>query len=366
MSFIDVYKTLNWDSIQEEIYQKNSNDVELALSKPTGGTLEDFKALVSPAADPYLEALALKSQILTRQHFGNTIQLYIPLYLSNECSNSCVYCGFSRKNTIERLTLNLEEVLSEAAIIKNSGFEHVLLVSGESKSVDLDYLRRCLKALRPIFANISMEVPPMNETEYRSLVDEGLYAVYLYQETYGPKFSEYHPKGKKKDIALRLAAPDHLGAAGIHKMGLGFLIGLDDWRVDAWFTAAHLQYLERKYWRSRFSISFPRLRTAQGGFQPPIVMQDRQLLQLICAFRLFNEKVELSLSTRETELFRNSVLNLGITAMSAGSKTNPGGYGLYEENLDQFQVEDTRSPQQVAAMIASQGYDVVWKDWFRV
>ncbi|MBU3916947.1 2-iminoacetate synthase ThiH, partial [bacterium] len=314
----------------------------------------------------YLEEMAAHSQKVTRRRFGNVVQLYIPLYLSNECVNSCKYCGFSKKNDVARITLSMDQVLSEAEVIKKMGFEHVLLVSGESKAADVSYLKSCIEVLQPYFANISIEVPPLSQQEYESLIEVGLQGVYVYQETYGPNYSTYHPKGKKSNFEYRLLTPDRLGAAGVYKIGLGVLFGLDDWRVDAWFSAAHLAYLEKTYWRSKYSISFPRLRSAAGSFQQAYEITDRELFQLICAYRVFDENVELSLSTRETELFRDNVFQMGITAMSAGSKTNPGGYSLFDDNLDQFQIEDHRSPQQVAAMITAKGYEPVWKDWFRM
>ncbi|MBU2513420.1 2-iminoacetate synthase ThiH [bacterium] len=366
MSFLTCYRQYNWNSIQSDIYQKTPADVERVLSKRGSRTLEDFKILVSPAADCYLKEMAAISRLLTRQRFGNIVQMYIPLYLSNECTNSCKYCGFSKKNEIPRITLSIDQVLSEANVIKNMGFEHVLLVSGESKTVDVDYLKTCINILQPHFANISIEVPPLEQVHYESLIEAGLHAVYIYQETYGPEYSIFHPKGKKSDFNYRLLTPDRLGAAGVYKMGLGFLIGLDDWRTDAWFMAAHLDYLVKTHWRSKYCISFPRLRAAAGNFRPPIEISDRQLVQLICAYRIFDENVELSLSTRETELFRDHVFQLGITAMSAGSKTSPGGYSLFNDILDQFQVEDLRTPEQVTAMISAKGYKPVWKDWFRM
>ncbi len=205
---------------------------------------------------------------------------------------------------------------------------------------------------------------PLEEDEYKTLVAEGLYAVLVYQETYHKdNYKQYHPKGKKSNFDYRLDTPDRLGRAAIHKIGLGVLIGLEDWRTDNFFTAVHLNYLERKYWQTRYSISFPRLRPASGLIEPKSVITDKELVQLICAWRIFNEELELSISTRENEFFRDHVIQLGATAMSAGSKTNPGGYSVEPESLEQFEIDDSRTVAEVKQMIERKGYKAVWKDW---
>ena len=364
MSFFDTLNQYNWDEIKDSIYNKTDQDVQLALNT-NSCTLEDFKALISPAAAPYLEQMAQKSMHQTQKRFGKTIQLYVPLYLSNTCSNSCVYCGFSQKNKIERVTLSEDQIMTEAMAIKDMGFDHLLLVTGEhQKEAGFDYLKRAIELLRPHFSQISVEVQPMSTEEYQQLIQVGLHAVYVYQETYHQEnYKTYHPAGKKADFTHRLETPDRLGEAGIHKIGLGCLIGLEDWRSDIWHIALHLSYLEKQYWRSKYSISFPRLRPNAGGFQPNMVISDRELLQVICAFRILNQEVELSLSTRETPTFRDNVFKLGITAMSAGSKTEPGGYAVHTKALEQFEVSDQRSPKEVETMLHEKEYEAVWKDW---
>jgi 2-iminoacetate synthase len=331
----------------------------------TERTIEDFKALISPAALPYLEEMARQSRQLTLKRFGNTIQLYAPLYLSNECQNICTYCGFSYDNKIRRKTLTNMEILQEVDALKKMGFEHVLLVTGEAnQTVGMDYLRNALKIIRPHFANVSIEVQPLEQEEYAELSTLGVHSVLVYQETYHKEdYRKHHPKGKKSNFYFRLDTPDRLGKAGIHKVGLGALIGLEDWRVDSFFVARHLQYLEKKYWQTKYTISFPRLKPFSGGLEPKVEMKDRELVQLICAYRLFHGEIELSLSTRESEKFRDNVLKLGITSMSAGSKTNPGGYSIEEDSLEQFEISDERSPADVADLIRQQGYEPVWKDW---
>jgi len=363
--FKDIFNQYNWESIRDLIYPKTSLDVERALTKKSLD-MDDFAALVSPAANEYLENLAGKSHQLTQKRFGKTMQMYIPMYLSNECQNICTYCGFSLDNKILRTTLSDEQILKEVEVIKSLGYDHILLVSGEAnRTVGTDYFIHAIRLIKPYFSNISMEVQPLDEDEYKLLMAEGLYAVLVYQETYHKEnYKDYHPKGKKSNFKYRLDTPDRLGKAGVHKIGLGTLIGLEDWRTDAWFCALHLNYLRKTYWQTKYSVSFPRLRPAVGYPDPKHIMSDKELVQLICAYRLFDENLELSLSTRETPEFRNNVIKLGITSISAGSKTDPGGYAGTLHALEQFEISDDRSPNEIADMIQSNGYESVWKDWF--
>lgn len=380
--FSTIFNQYDWEVVKQDIYNKTARDVESALGTSRRG-LEDFKALISPAAAPYLETMAMMSNQLTQRRFGKVIQLYIPLYLSNECQNICTYCGFSYENKIRRKTLNAAELLLEIEAIRGMGYDHVLLVSGEAnQTVGTDYFIKALEVVRPHFAHISMEVQPLDQVDYEQLIEHGLNTVLVYQETYHREdYKLHHPKGKKSNFDYRLDTPDRLGKAGIHKMGLGTLIGLEDWRTDHFFTALHLQYLEKTYWKTRYSISFPRLRPHQGdgaasteksnikgepnsgGLMPKVEMNDRELIQAICAYRLFDEEVELSLSTRESPKFRDHAIRIGITALSAGSKTNPGGYAADTGSLEQFEIHDDRSPAVIAEMIRRAGYEPVWKDW---
>jgi len=362
--FKDIFDKYSWDDVQASIYAKTTADVERALNKPKRD-IEDFKALISPAAEPFLEKMAQMSHIITQKRFGKTIQLYAPLYLSNECQNICNYCGFSLDNKIKRKTLSGVEIMQEATHLKNLGYDHILLVTGEAeRNVGVEYLQNAIKMLRPLFANISIEVQPLEEAGYRTLIEEGLYAVLVYQETYHKEnYRQYHLKGRKSNFDYRLDTPDRLGRAGIHKAGLGVLIGLEDWRTDNFFTALHVSYLEKKYWQTKYSISFPRLRPAEGLIEPKVVITDKQLVQLICAWRIFNEEIELSISTRENEVFRNNIIKLGATTISAGSKTNPGGYTIEEESLEQFEINDDRPVHEVMKTIIASGYKPLWKDW---
>lgn len=363
-SFVEIFDQYSWEDIKASIYAKTASDVELALNKPKRD-LEDFKALISPAAAPYLEQMARLSHLLTQKRFGKTIQMYIPMYLSNECQNICTYCGFSFHNKIKRVTLTDEQILKEVEVIKSYGYDHILLVTGEAnQTVGVDYIEHAIRLIRPYFSHISIEVQPLEQDEYARLIKAGLNTVLVYQETYHKDdYKLHHPKGKKSNFNYRLETPDRLGAAGIYKVGLGVLIGLEDWRTDSFFTALHLDYLERTYWQTKYSISFPRLRPAEGILEPKVVMNDRELVQLICAYRIYNEEVELSISTRENEKFRNNIVKLGITSISAGSKTNPGGYAVDEQSLEQFEISDDRPPSEIATMIKANGYEAVWKDW---
>jgi len=374
--FKEIFDTYNWEEVQQRIFSKSSADVEFALRKKGKRSLDDFMSLISPSAGNHLEEMAQLSHQLTQKRFGRTIQLYAPMYLSNECQNICTYCGFSFDNKIPRKTLTDDEILKEISVIKAMGYGHILLVTGEdNKNVGVEYLKHAIEIIRPHFSNISIEVQPLEQYEYKELIPLGLNTVLVYQETYHQEnYKLYHTKGKKSNFEYRINTPDRLGKAEVHKIGLGVLLGLEDWRTDSFFCALHLNYLEKNYWQTKYSVSFPRLRpySIEGKneketvFNPKEFMTDKELVQLICAYRIFNEEIELSISTRENENFRNNIIKLGTTTMSAGSKTNPGGYSVAEESLEQFEISDERSPKEVAEMITEQGYEPVWKDWDKI
>ncbi|MCW8348845.1 2-iminoacetate synthase ThiH [Vibrio sp. ZSDZ65] len=364
MSFVTEHEKYDWDDIRLSIYSKTAADVERALTK-TRLNLDDFSALISPAAEPYIEQMAQRSYALTRQRFGHTMGMYIPLYLSNLCANACTYCGFSMENRIKRKTLSIDEIQAESIVIKSMGFDSVLLVTGEHETkVGMRYFRQVLPSIKQHFSYLAMEVQPLDTDEYKELKSLGLDAVMVYQETYNRRtYAEHHLRGNKMDFDYRLETPDRLAQAGVDKVGIGSLIGLEEWRTDCFYVAAHLQYLEKRYWKTRYSISFPRLRPCEGAVQPKSVMSDKQLVQLICAYRLFNNEVELSLSTRESPEFRDNVYPLGITSISAASKTQPGGYANDAQELEQFEISDERSAQEVAVSVKQRAMEPVWKDW---
>lgn len=363
-SFQHTFNTYDWQQISARIEATTIEDVRQSLSKPKK-TMDDFLRLIAPAAQALLEPMAQLSQRLTQQRFGKTIQLYTPLYLSNECQNICTYCGFSLDNPIKRKTLSNFELLQEAMVLKSMGLHHILLVSGEAnKTVGIDYFLNAISILRPHFVHISVEVQPLSTEEYKLLHKAGVHSILVYQETYHQEvYRQYHPKGKKSNFPYRLETPDRIGKAGLHKIGLGVLLGLEDWRTDSFFTALHIDYLQKTYWQTRYSISFPRLRPAEGIIEPNFIMEDKDLLQLICAYRIWNEDLEISISTRESENFRNHIIPVGVTTMSAASKTNPGGYAVDPASLEQFETSDERSMESIKALIRQAGYDPVMKDW---
>ena len=367
-TFYDTLKNHDWSVVTKHIYASTAADVERALGKERI-TMDDFAALVSPAAEPYLKAMAEKSYRITRRRFGNVMQLYVPLYLANYCTNHCVYCGFNCRNQIRRAILDEAAIRREAEALKSKySFQHILLVTGEAPArSSVAYIARAIEIMREYFQQVSIEVQPLTVEEYEFLMEKGLHSVYVYQETYNEaRYPLYHPRGRKADYRYRLETADRLGEAGIYKTGLGNLIGLEDWRTEAWFTALHLRYLENKYWRTKGSIAFPRLRpyAGEGAFVPEHPASERNLLQLICAYRLISEDVELSISTRESAATRDRILPFGITTMSAGSSTAPGGYADEDDRqLEQFAIDDARPPAAVAAAIQSKRLEPVWKDW---
>lgn len=366
--FSDELEKYDWDETTARISAKTAADVERALSARNPG-IEDFMALISPAAAPYLEQMALRSRELTQMRFGRTIGMYIPLYITNSCTNSCVYCGFNRHNKFPRVVLTPAEIENECKAIRELGpFENLLLVTGENPRVaGTDYLEEALRVCRPYFSNLTIEVMPLPAEDYRRLTESGLNGVVCFQETYHrERYKTYHPAGMKSNFEWRVNGFDRMGLAGVHKIGMGVLIGLEDWRTDVTMMARHLLYLRKNYWRTRYSVNFPRMRPSEGHFQPNVVMSDRELAQLTFAFRIFDHDVDISFSTRECPEFRNNIATLGATSMSAGSKTEPGGYHTYPQALEQFSVSDERTPAQVESDLKARGVEVVWKDWDKI
>lgn len=367
--FADVIDKYSWEETLQLIDSATPEDVKRVLAKSrTGKALspEDFAILISEAADPFLEEMAQLSRAITKERFGNTVSLYIPMYVSNACTNKCIYCGFNHDNPFERTTLSLEDVEKECQAIKELGpFQNLLIVSGEFPSLTgVDYLEKILKVARPYFHNLTLEVMPMKAAYYKRLTYAGLNGVVCFQETYHREaYKRYHPQGMKSHFDWRLNGFDRMGEAGVHKIGMGVLLGLEDWRADVVMMARHLRYLQKKYWRSRYSVNFPRMRPSESGFQPVSIINDRQLARLTFAFRIFDHDVDISFSTRESSQYRDNIMTLGVTSMSAGSKTEPGGYATSPEALEQFEISDDRSPQEVAEAIRKHGYEPVWKDW---
>ncbi len=357
-----------WAETTERIMTKRSEDVESAL-RSQHPTVDDFMALVSPAAADYLEPMARLSRRYTQERFGKTISMYVPLYITNSCTNSCVYCGFNHNNPIKRIILTPEEIENECRAIRElAPFENLLIVTGENpRDAGVDYIENALRIARPYFNNLTIEVMPLKAEDYERLTHSGMNGVVCFQETYNrDRYKVYHPAGMKSNFEWRVNGFDRMGQAGVHKIGMGILIGLEDWRTDVTMMARHLVYLRKHYWRTRYSVNFPRMCPSEGHFQPNVVMTDRELAQLTFAFRIFDHDVDISFSTRETPAFRNHIASLGATSMSAGSKTDPGGYRTYPNSLAQFDVTDPRTPHQVADDLRREGYEVVWKDWDKI
>lgn len=358
-------------NLQDQFTHYTEADVSWALSSAVGN-LEALKILLSPAAENFLENMAQKSLQLTRQRFGANIHIFVPLYLSNLCANECDYCGFSLSNKVKRKVLNKTEIAAEIEAVKSKGIDSILLVTGEHQTkVGIDYFKQALAQIKPHFSYLAIEVQPLTQNEYHQLGNLGLDAVMVYQETYCKQtYAQHHLRGNKQDFYYRLETPERIANAGIDKIGLGVLLGLADWRSDSWLMGHHLAYLLKHHWRSRYSISVPRLRPCKGGVSPEHPLSDKQLLQIICAFRLFCPELEISLSTREGANFRNGVFPLGVTNISAESSTEPGGYAakipvLTDKinNLAQFDISDERTIAQVMQALKSINLQPVFKDW---
>ncbi len=394
MSFVAEFNSLPLPSLVKSSLAASANSVRESLAK-TKLSLADFANLISPAATELLEPLSVRSQKLTQQRFGKTIRLFAPLYVSNECINNCAYCGFSRDNAILRVTLSIDEVRREAAALRAQGFRNILIVAGEHpKFVSNNYLADCTRALHEEIPSVSLEVGPMETEEYRPIVAAGADGLVVYQETYDRAiYEKMHTAGPKKNFDWRLETPERAYAAGFRRLGIAALFGLADWRHEALCVAAHADYLLRHCWKSHITIALPRLRPCAGEFQPLTQLTDRELVQLVCAFRVTFPDVGLVLSTREPAKLRDGLIPLGITMMSAGSHTEPGGYtGAGKEKIHhtergkivelaagssewatpenratnatgQFEISDDRTPREVADLIRKLGYEPVWKDW---
>jgi len=366
--FYDEIKKYDWDSTTQCIMSKTDDDVRRALGKQRCD-IDDFMALISPAADKYLEQMARLSRKLTRERFGKTISMFIPVYISNSCANSCVYCGFHVQNKMKRTVLSEEQIIAEYEAIKRLGpFDSILVLTGENPKVaSVEYIGRALELAKPYFNNLQVEVMPLSTDDYSFLRDKGLNGVVCFQETYNERnYKNYHPRGPKSDYQWRVNGYDRMGMAGVHKIGMGVLIGLEDWRTDATMLARHLRYMEKTYWRTQYSVNFPRMRCAEnGGFQPNTVMSDRELAQLTFAMRIFDHDVDISYSTRETATVRDNMATLGVTTMSSESHTEPGGYANPRQSLAQFETSDNRTAREVAAALKAIGMEPVWKNWDR-
>ncbi len=353
--------------------------VEEVLAKGKACGLQDFATLLSPSADPYLESIVQLSRQLTQRQFGKVIRLFAPIYLSNECVNVCKYCGFSRHLDIPRITIPVERAARETRLLADQGFRSLLIVAGEhpkyvSNGYVVEVVRRCLE----IMPSLAIELGPMKTAGYRPIVQAGCEGLVVYQETYNKSvYKNLHPSGPKSRFEWRMDTPERAFEAGFRRIGIGALFGLAPWLEDALNLAAHARFLTRKLWKAQITVAFPRMRPAAGGFQvdPQNCLSDRQLVRLVAAFRLLLPYVGIVLSTREPKHLRDGLIRCGITMMSAGSSTEPGGYSSYntdhfssagqEQDGEQFHIADERTPAEVAKRIREQGYEPVWKDFDR-
>ncbi|MCX6880153.1 MAG: 2-iminoacetate synthase ThiH [Verrucomicrobia bacterium] len=360
------------------------------LEHPTP-LMRRFGRLLDGVAGDALEAHARRSQQVTRRHFGKTMRLFAPLYLSNECVNNCSYCGFSRDAAILRTTLSVAQVVREARHLHALGFRNLLLVAGEHPQFVSDgYLQQCLDALKPFIATLAIEVGPLADGQYAEIVRHGAEGLVVYQESYDRDgYQSLHTAGPKRNFGWRLNCPERAYAGGFRRIGIGVLFGLAHWQAEAMALCGHLEYLYRHCWKAQFTVAFPRMRPYAGNYQyepdPALVLPDRALVSLITAFRLTFPPVGIVMSTREPAALRDAVASLGVTHMSAGARTEPGGYtGAGRDDLhltvkgrrveleqksgcetatEQFQINDTRSTAEVVAMLRRQHLDPVWKDW---
>ncbi len=361
-SFIEQYREFDFPQFFAGV---SDNAVLRCLAKDSLSAT-DFLTLLSPKAGEHLEVMAQKAHRLTVRNFGRTIQLFIPLYLSNHCANHCAYCGFNRQNTIIRQTLSLAEIEAEARAIAATGMQHVLFLTGESpRHTPMDYLLAAAECLKRHFASVAIEIFPLDEADYRRLQQAGVDGMTLFQETYDREvYRRVHLAGRKTDYRYRLEAPERGAAAGIRQVNIGALLGLGEPRREIFFTGMHGRYLEDNYLDTEVSISLPRFNEAEGCFQPDYLVDDRSFVQFMTALRLFLPRAGMTISTRENARFRDRLLYLGATRYSAASSTGVGGYAESEaERSRQFETTDNRSVAEVASAIVANGYQPVFKDW---
>jgi 2-iminoacetate synthase len=370
ITFADELERLPFEDLLRVAREASTQAVGAALAThPLERSMRDFAALLSPTATQRLPELAEASRRLTIARFGRTMRMYAPLYLSNECLTTCAYCGFARELPIARKTLSPEETVEEARHLMRDGFRSILLLTGEHERLTgVEFLEERIRLLAREVPQLAIEVQVWSEEEYRRLAAAGCEGVVIYQETYHPEtYAQVHLAGRKRHYKWRLLGPERAARAGMRRIGIGALFGLhDDWRYEALAVAAHARFLMKRYWRSQVTVSVPRMRPSAAGFQPRTTLDDRSLVQLVCALRLLLPDVGIVLSAREAAEFRDGLFQVGITHTSAGSHTDPGGYEHPDEATEQFEVADTRSPQEVASKLRELGYDPVWEDWSRV
>lgn len=364
MGFADVLHRIERRNFSEKMENYTKDQVRRALGRERCDQ-EDFLALLSPAARPWLEEIAVRAQDISVRNFGRTMHLFTPMYLSNYCSNGCVYCGFACSNQIARKQLSLDEVAQEARAIAATGLRHILILTGEApRMASLDYLESCCRILQQHFSSIAIEIYALDTPGYQRLVAAGVDGLTIYQETYNQDlYATLHPFGPKRDFHFRLDAPERGCRAGMRMVSLGALLGLDDWRWDSLCTGLHAAWLQEQHPEVEISVALPRMRPHAGSYSPAWDVSDVDFVQILLALRLFLPRCGISISTRERAWFRNKLISLGVTRMSAGVSTAVGGHGDTDAGTGQFAISDERSVAEMAAAIMGQGYQPVYQDW---
>lgn len=366
MTFAETLAALPMDELARIAEHATARDVDAALATERRD-LHDFAALLSPAAGERIEELARASHEVTTRRFGKTVHLYAPLYLSNQCLTTCTYCGFARQLQIARRTLTTAQTRREATFLRDLGFRHLLLLTGEhERDTGVAFLCDHVAAVREIVPQVSLEVQVWDTEQYRALAAAGCDGVVIYQETYDrARYGQVHTGGRKRDYDFRLGGPERAASAGIRRLGIGALLGLTrEWVRDALALAAHARYLQQVAWRCEIAVSVPRLRPSASGFQPERAVTDAEMTRLICALRLLLPDAGIVMSTREPAVLRDALVRIGVTHTSAGSHADPGGY-TEGGATPQFDLTDTRPASEVIEALRRMGYDTVWKDWDR-
>jgi len=366
-TFLEELRSRDLHALAKSSLETRGGDVLRILRAGGARNLEEFAALISPAAAAHLEEMARLSAAATRRYFGRTMRLFAPLYVSNECVNNCVYCGFAHRHSIERKTLSLEEVAREVDAVHALGFRNILLVAAENpKLVSTGYMEEVVKIAAKKMPSVSVEIAPSRVEDYRRYVAAGCEGLTVFQETYDEAvYPTLHPSGPKSVFWWRLATPERGAEAGMRKIGLGPLLGVNEWRFEVLAVALHARYLLRKAWKSQISVSLPRMRPAASGYipEPQNIPTDRELVQITCALRLFLSRLAIVVSTRESRKLRDGMMALGVTQMSAFSSTKPGGYAERGESGEQFRIDDGRTPAEFCEALRAHGLDPVWKDF---
>ncbi len=343
--------------------------VKATLHKAGGRGFFDLLNLISPVGANFIPEMTEIAQRYRRMYYGKTVRIYAPLYISNICINSCKYCDFNCHNKSDRKELDIGEIIEEAKAIKAQNIDSLLLVAGEDpRRMTADFLAEVAKEMRKIFSYLSIEVAPMSEADYRKLFEAGVEGVTLYQETYDKDlYLELHPAGPKRDYTYRLGTQMRAGQAGMRNLGMGFLLGLYDWRLECASLAAHAVYIMKHCWRSKIQFSFPRITPISEHFVAPAPVEEHELEQMMLAFRVVFPEEDMTISTRECAEFRDRMVKVCAGNMSAGSKVTPGGYAiLADQDIGQFSLNDNRSVNQVVDAIERNGQQVVRKFWDRV